>query len=37
MSFMTVDNHKTEAGYPGKGTEPLLNPDSYTYLVTDLS
>ena len=37
MSFMTVDRYKTDPGYPGVGTEPLKNPDSYTFLAEDLS
>jgi Domain of unknown function (DUF4157) len=37
MSFMVVDWYKTNPGYPGVGTEPLKNPDSYTFLVEDLS
>jgi hypothetical protein len=37
MSFMTVDNYKVNPGYPGVGTEPLRNPESYTKLAMDLS
>ena len=37
MSFMTVDRYKGVAGYPGVGTEPLKNADSYTHLAMDLS
>jgi hypothetical protein len=37
MGFMTVDRYKGKPGYPGVGTEPLKNPDSYTFLVEDLS
>jgi hypothetical protein len=37
MSFMTVDNYKEAPGFPGTGTEPLLNPASYEHLVTELS
>jgi hypothetical protein len=37
MDFMTVDNYATTAGYPGAGTDPLLNADSYTQFVQELS
>jgi hypothetical protein len=37
MAFMTVDNYKVNPGYPGAGTEPLLNAESYTKLAMDLS
>jgi hypothetical protein len=37
MSFMTVDNYKVNPGYPGVGTEPLLNAESYTHLAMELS
>jgi hypothetical protein len=37
MGFMAVDRYKGEPGYPGVGTEPLRNPDSYTSLAEDLS
>jgi len=37
MSFMTVDNYKVNPGYPGVGTEPLRNAESYTKLAMDLS
>lgn len=37
MSFMTVDNYQGKTGYPGAGTDPLLNPDSYQHLVMELS
>ncbi len=37
MSFMTVDRYKGQPGYPGAGTDPLLNADSYTSLAMDLS
>jgi len=37
MAFMTVDNYKVNPGYPGVGTEPLLNAESYTKLAMDLS
>jgi len=37
MGFMDVDRYKGTPGYPGVGTEPLKNPDSYTFLVEDLS
>lgn len=37
MSFMTVDHYKDDAGYPGAATDPLLNADSYTHLVRELS
>lgn len=37
MSFMTVDNYKEAAGFPGVDTEPLLNPASYEHLVMELS
>ncbi len=37
MSFMTVDNYVGTAGYPGAGTDPLLNADSYTQFIQELS
>ncbi|HEX6899533.1 MAG TPA: DUF4157 domain-containing protein [Thermoanaerobaculia bacterium] len=37
MSFMRVDNYKEDPGYPGVGTEPLLNSASYEHLVMELS
>jgi hypothetical protein len=37
LDFMTVDNYKETPGYPGTGTEPLLNPASYEHLVMELS
>ncbi|HEU0282930.1 MAG TPA: DUF4157 domain-containing protein [Gallionella sp.] len=37
MSFMTVDNYKVNPGYPGAGKEPLLNAESYTHFVMELS
>jgi hypothetical protein len=37
MSFMTADVYKTDVGFPGVGTEPLVNSASYVELVKDLS
>ena len=37
MSFMTVDVYKKDATFPGVGTEPLLNSQSYVELAKDLS
>ncbi|HVT57258.1 MAG TPA: DUF4157 domain-containing protein [Thermoanaerobaculia bacterium] len=37
MSFMTADVYENSPGYPGVGTQPLLNADSYTHLAMDLS
>jgi len=37
MSFMTVDHYRGTEGYPGPGTDPLLNAASYTELAKDLS
>jgi len=37
MSFMVVDHYTDSPGYPGPGTDPLLNPESYTTLTKDLS
>ena len=37
MSFMSIDRYQNNVGYPGAGSEPLINADSYSHFIRELS